>query len=38
MSPTKKATLLVAAAYTWCGFSPVFWRELDSVAPIDQLA
>ncbi len=38
MSPTKKATLLVVAAYSWWGFSPVFWRELDSVAPIDQLA
>lgn len=38
MSATKKATLLVAAAYAWWGFSPVFWRELGSVAPVDQLA
>ncbi len=38
MSTTTRATLLVAAAYLWWGFSPVFWRELDSVAPIDQLA
>ncbi len=38
MSPSRKATLLVAAAYCWWGFSPVFWRELDSVAPLDQLS
>lgn len=38
MSATRRATLLVAAAYCWWGFSPVFWRQLDNVAPLDQLA
>lgn len=38
MSSSTKATLLVALAYMWWGFSPIFWRELDSVAPVDQLA
>lgn len=38
MTGTRRATLLVAAAYAWWGFSPVFWRELDSVAPLDQVS
>lgn len=38
MSSTTKATLLVAVAYLWWGFSPIFWSELGSVAPVDQLA
>lgn len=38
MNTASRATFLVAAAYLWWGFSPVFWRELGSVAPIDQLS
>ena len=38
MNATKRATLLVGAAYVWWGLSPIFWRELDSVAPIDQIS
>ena len=36
MNTTRRATLLVGAAYVWWGLSAIFWRELDSVAPIDQ--
>ena len=38
MNATRKATLFVVAAYCWWGVSPVFWRQLDSVEPVDQLA
>jgi chloramphenicol-sensitive protein RarD len=38
MNATKRATLLVGAAYVWWGLSAIFWRELDSVAPIDQVS
>jgi len=34
----RRATLLVCAAYCWWGCSALFWRELSSVAPVDQLA
>lgn len=38
MITTRRATLLVAAAYVWWGLSPVFWRQLDSVEPLDQIS
>jgi chloramphenicol-sensitive protein RarD len=38
MNATRRATLLVGAAYVWWGLSAIFWRELDSVAPIDQIS
>ncbi len=34
----RRALLLVTAAYVWWGCSAIFWRALDSVAPIDQLS
>jgi chloramphenicol-sensitive protein RarD len=37
MTSAGRATVLVCFAYTWWGISPVFWRELGSVAAIDQL-
>lgn len=38
MTPTRRATVLVCLAYTWWGCSAIFWRELGSVAPVDQLS
>jgi chloramphenicol-sensitive protein RarD len=38
MNATRRATLLVGAAYVWWGLSAIFWRELGSVAPIDQIS
>lgn len=38
MTASKRATLLVVSAYLWWGFSPVFWRQLKSIASLDQLA
>lgn len=38
MSSSRRATGLVSVAYTWWGLSALYWRELASVAPIDQLA
>ncbi len=38
MSSTRRATLLVCLAYCWWGCSALFWRELSSIAPIDQLS
>lgn len=38
MNATRRATLLVVAAYVWWGLSAIFWRELGSVAPIDQIS
>lgn len=38
MTSSRRATLLVCLAYCWWGCSALFWRELASVAPIDQLS
>jgi chloramphenicol-sensitive protein RarD len=38
MTSAGRATVLVCFAYTWWGISPVFWRELGSVAALDQLS
>lgn len=35
---TRRATLFVCLAYCWWGCSALFWRELASVAPLDQLS
>ena len=38
MSSTRRATVLVCLAYCWWGCSALFWRELGSLAPFDQLS
>ena len=38
MTSSRRATVLVCLAYTWWGCSAIFWRELGSVAPVDQLS
>jgi len=38
MMSQRTALLMVGFAYVWWGLSAIFWRALESVAPIDQLA
>ena len=34
---SRRAVISVVIAYTWWGLSAIFWRALESVAPLDQL-
>lgn len=38
MNNSRRSVLFVVIAYVWWGLSAIFWRALDSVAPLDQLA
>lgn len=38
MTSPRRATILVACAYVWWGLSAIFWRELGSVVPSNQLS
>lgn len=37
MNNSRRSVLLVVIAYVWWGLSAIFWRALDTVAPLDQL-
>jgi len=37
MNNSRRAIISVIFAYTWWGLSAIFWRALDTVAPLDQL-
>ena len=34
---SRRAIVMVVIAYMWWGLSALFWRELGSIAPLDQL-
>jgi len=38
MTSSRRAIVLVSFAYMWWGGSAIFWRELGSVAPVDQFS
>lgn len=38
MNESRRAVAFVVVAYMWWGLSAIFWRALDTVDPIDQLA
>ena len=37
MNDSRRAVIFVILAYSWWGLSAIFWRALDTVAPLDQL-
>ena len=37
MNNSRRAVIFVILAYSWWGLSAIFWRALDTVAPVDQL-
>ena len=37
MNTSRRAVVSVVIAYSWWGLSAIFWRALESVAPLDQL-